>query len=188
MPLRTSCTVIGASDLLMFAALYNSHFAYRIDLKLEIIWIVSAVLLIIGAAVKNRGLLLPWYIIHSFIEIGLVLVCVLIVVGACHPSVGAHGVILIIDEIVFDQLPVKSSIDLLVVTLFGGERAAKRKILTTFLIYSATALALYFVCAYRTGAVGKYRKELKDEREAEQIQDALPTPNEPGSVYLIIAN
>lgn len=188
MPLRTSCIVIGASDLLMLAAIYNSQYAYRIDQKLAIICIAPSVLLLVGATVKDRRLMMPWYIFHSLVAIGLLLACILMVIEAFNPNVGALGVIWKIDEIVFDRKVVISIIDSFSINIFEGEHALKMKIFTTFIVYLVSALALYFVCAYRTSAVGKCMKELKDDEQgAQRTHNALTIPNESDTVYLIMA-
>lgn len=180
MSLQVGTTLIGVLDLLLLAALHNSQYAYRIEPSVAIICVTPSVLLIIGATVKNRHMMWPWLITHIFAQIGLLMACVLMVIGAFVRDVGMEKVVWKIDEIIFDKGEIKSLLTDTVQGLVMGKRALKEHIIQQFCIYLGIGFALFVLCAIRTSGVKKHVFALYRENEVQQIQNALPMPNSSG--------
>lgn len=180
MSLQAGSMMIGVLDLLVLAAVYNSQYAYRIDPSVAIICIAPSVLLVIGATVKNRHLMWPWLIAHVFVQIGLLIACVLMVIGAFSRDVGMERVVWRIDEIIFDRTQVESLASDLFRDIVHGDRALQERIIGKFCVYLGTVFALFVVCAIRTSGVKRYVFALFHENQNQRIQNALPMPNSAG--------
>lgn len=170
MPLQTGCVVIGVIDLLALIALYLSPYAYRINPMIALISITPSVLLIIGASLKNYQLMWPWLIINWIIELGLAGACVAIIIGSVSRDVGPAGVVLKINELVFDKKPGFVEV-IKEITL--DERSLEENMWRTFFIYFAYTLVLFIAVSNRTSGVNKYKKTLfneKDQGQAPPIQ------------------
>lgn len=174
MRLQTGCVVIGALDLLAVIALYLSPYAYRINPMIALIFVTPSVLLIIGASLKNYQLMWPWLIINWIIELGLAGACVAIIIGSVNRDVGPAGVVLKINEIVFDKKP--DFVDVIKMMIALDERSLEENILRTFFIYVACALVLLVVVSNRTSGVNKYKKTLCNEKDQGQAPPNQQTP------------